>query len=148
MTVELLRGLSEAGAGAHPAPPLPVRLALMLKGCSPMQELCHVTVEKPPKAPGGGRVKESKNNRTDQSSQVSLDFCVDSGGKRKSPLILAMTTATLGFFFFFFFKSPFYLQPRFLPQPFLSGGSFLTKFHIIGSIHQRLHTHIKEIKTL
>ncbi|KAM7328092.1 hypothetical protein ACRRTK_012184 [Alexandromys fortis] len=34
------------------------------------QELCHVTVEKPPKAPGGGRVKESKSNRTDQSSQV------------------------------------------------------------------------------
>lgn len=99
MTFELLRGLSEAGAGVHPALPLPVRLALMLKGCSPMQELCHVTVEKPPKAPGGGRVKESKGNRTDQSSQVSLDFCVDSGGKRKSPLILTMTTATLGFFF-------------------------------------------------
>lgn len=34
------------------------------------QELCHVTVEKPPKAPGGGRVKEIKSNRTDQSSQV------------------------------------------------------------------------------
>ncbi|XP_005358200.1 plexin-C1 isoform X1 [Microtus ochrogaster] len=34
------------------------------------QELCHVTAEKPPKAPGGGRVKEIKSNRTDQSSQV------------------------------------------------------------------------------
>ncbi|OBS65513.1 hypothetical protein A6R68_05955 [Neotoma lepida] len=41
----------------------------MLKGCSPMQEFCHVTVEKPPKTSGEGRVKENKSNRANQSSQ-------------------------------------------------------------------------------
>lgn len=49
-----------------------------------MQELCQVAVEKSPKDSGGGRVKESKRNRTDGAVQVRLNFGAGNG-KTKSP---------------------------------------------------------------
>jgi hypothetical protein len=49
----------------------------MLRECSPFQELCQV--EKSPKASGGGRLKENKNNRTNKGGQVRPYFHVDDG---------------------------------------------------------------------
>lgn len=80
--LEVVRGLSEASACVHTAPPLPVCLTAMLKGSSPTQELCHLAVEKTPKDSGEGRVKENKRNRTDGTLQVSLKFCVDNGNTK------------------------------------------------------------------
>lgn len=62
-----------------------------------MQELCHVAVEKPPKDSGGGRVKESKRNRTDPALQVRLNFCVDHGKTKRPPLMTTTNPMTLGF---------------------------------------------------
>lgn len=132
-------------------PPVPVCLSCLfqtlsvpsvwvLKGYSSFQEHCPVAVEKrtPPETAGGGRVTENRSNKTHSGLQVrrglgllmeKIPLLNDNNNSSHFELLLTMPCFT------FHQNSLFYLR-------------FLTKFHLIGSIHQRLCTHIKEIKIL